>query len=273
MPRRLALAGLVALLAAAAAAVAADRGKLAAFIEVTGYGVVIESLQEGAMSGPGLVGDAPDTFGKQYASLAEEVFDPAQMQARALDILAAVMPDELVDAGADFYASDLGQRLVAAENEGHMTPAETKYQTGSQLVEAMLAASDPRIELFRSLNDAVGSQEVSIRAVVEIQVRFLLAAAAAGVLPQGPEEGELRAMLTAQAEANAAQNEIYGLIANAYTYRDVSTADLEAYLEALRTPRMQQVYEVLNATQFQVMIERYEMLGARLGELTPQQDL
>jgi hypothetical protein len=179
----------------------------------------------------------------------------------------------LVNAGADFYASDVGQRLVAAENQGHMTPSEQKFGEGTALVEAMIAASDPRIELFRALTDAVGSQEVSQRAVVEIQVRFLLAAASAGALPQGPDEAELRAILTAQAKASAAQTEFFGLVSNAYTYRDISTADLEAYLEALRTPDMRQVYEILNATQFQVMIERYEKLGARLSELAPQQDL
>lgn len=268
---RFLLAAVLALTAAMAAA--ADRGKLAAFLSVTGYDVVIESLQQGAMAGPGLVGDAPDTFGRQYAALAEEVFDPADMQARALDILAAVMPDELVDAGADFYASDLGQRLVAAENSGHLTPSAEKFAQGTSLVEAMIAASDPRIDLFKGLADAVGSDDVSQRAVVEIQVRFLLAASAAGAMPQGPDEAELRAILTAQARAQAPQTEFFGLVSNAYTYRDISTPDLEAYLEALREPQMQQVYEILNATQFQVMIERYEALGARLSELAPQQDL
>jgi hypothetical protein len=270
---RILLATALSLLAAAAATAAADRDKLAAFLSVTGYDVVIESLQEGAMAGPGLVGDAPETFGRQYTRLAEEVFDPDAMNARALDILAAVMPDELVQAGADFYASDLGQRLVVAENAGHLTASAEKFEQGSKLVEAMVADSDPRIELFKALSDAVGSDEVSQRAVVEIQVRFLMAASAAGALPQAPDEAELRAILTAQSKAQAAQTEFFGLVSNAFTYRDVSTPDLEAYLEALRTPQMQQVYEILNATQFQVMIERYEALGARLSELAPQQDL
>jgi hypothetical protein len=100
-----------------------------------------------------------------------------------------------------------------------------------------------------------------------------MAAAAAGALPQGPDEAELRAILTAQIEESADETAYYSLVSNAWTYREISTPDLEAYLAALRSPAMQQVYEILNATQFQVMIERYEMLGARLSELSPQQDL
>jgi hypothetical protein len=36
---------------------------------------------------------------------------------------------------------------------------------------------------------------------------------------------------------------------------------------------MQQVYQVLNGTQYQVMVERYQVLGSRLGELAPSQEL
>ena len=260
-------------LSLATTAGAADRGKVAAFVEVTGYGVVIESLQQGAMAGPGMVGDAPATFGKQYSKLAETVFDPTEMRGRALDILTAVMPDALVDAGADFYASDLGQRLVEVENAAHMTAGKEKFAAGQDLVSSMMTANPTRLDLFTAMDDAIGSADTGQKAIVEIQLRFLLAATAAGVLPEGPSESELRALLTAQAKENESESALYGLISNAYTYRDISDADLKAYVDALRTPQMHQVYEILNATQYQVMIERYELLGARLGELAPQKDL
>lgn len=252
---------------------AADRGKLQAFLQVTGYDVVIESLQKGAMAGPGMVGEAPDTFGKQYARLAEQVFVPAEMTRRALDILEAVMPEDLVDAGADFYASDLGQRLVAVENASHMADDAMKYTEGRKLLQAMVDAGSPRLEMLKAMDRAIGSAETSRKAVVEIQVRFLLAAMAAGASPIDMTETELRAALMREAVARAPQSEMLGLMANAWTYRDISDADLAAYVAALQTSEMRRVYEVLNATQFQVMIERYQALGERLGELQPQQDL
>ncbi|MCR8723910.1 DUF2059 domain-containing protein [Frigidibacter sp. ROC022] len=252
---------------------AADRDKLQAFLKVTGYDVVIESLQQGAMAGPGMVGEAPDTFGKQYSKLAEEVFVPEEMVRRAVDILEAVMPEALVDAGADFYASDLGQRLVAVENASHMADDTVKYTEGQKLVQQMIDSHSPRLDLLRELDRAIGSAETSRKAVVEIQVRFLLAAMAAGASPLDMTETELRAELMREAVARAPQSEMLGLMANAWTYRDISDADLAAYVAALETPEMQRVYEVLNATQFQVMIERYQVLGARLGELQPEQEL
>jgi Uncharacterized protein conserved in bacteria (DUF2059) len=258
---------------APAAFAAADRGKLSAFVAVTGYDVVIDSLQQGAMAGPGMVGDAPATFGRQYTELAEKIFDPAEMNARALDILAAVMPDALVDAGADFYASDLGQRLVAVENAAHMADGKTKFAEGQTIVADLVAHDPDRLELLKAMSGAIGSEETGRKAIVEIQLRFMLAAMAAGAMPQGPSEDELRALLDGQARANAARTEMFEMISNAYTYRDISDADVAAYVAALKTPELRQVYEILNATQYQVMIERYEALGARLGGLKPQKDL
>lgn len=271
VPAWLAALGLALFVAIPAAA--ADRGKLRAFLDITGYDVVIESLQLGAMAGPGMTGDMPGAFGRRYRKLAEEVFDPAQMVERALDILVAVMPDELVDAGADLYASDLGQRLVAVENAAHMTEGATKYEEGMALVAAMAEENPARLDLLRAMDAAIDSGNTGRRAMVEIQVRFLLAAMAAGASDLEMTETELRDMLMQQAVEAAPRTEALALMSNAWTYREISDDDLAAYVAALESPAIRGVYEVLNATQFQIMIERYELLGTRLSELRPEQEL
>ncbi len=59
------------------------------------------------------------------------IFDPDSMIDRAIDMMEAVMPDELVDHGIDFYGSDLGQRLVEVENMSHMEESEVKVEGGA----------------------------------------------------------------------------------------------------------------------------------------------
>lgn len=258
---------------AALPALAADRAKLAAFLEVTGFDVAIESLQVGAMQGPALAGDAPSAFGREWVRLAEEVFDPASMVGRGLDMLEAVMPDDLVDHGAAFYASDLGQRLVAIENEAHMAPDEEKYAEGDRLLGELLKSDPDRIEIYRRLGHSVGGVETAVRSAIEIQVRYLMAAMAAGVSDLGMSEEDLRASLSSQADAIRQNIEIYGLLNSAYTYRDFSDEEMLAYVEALEDERMQQVYEILNAVQFEIMAERYEQLATALAGLKPQVDL
>lgn len=252
---------------------AADRESLRKFLEVTGFDVAIRSIQQGAMEGPALAGEAPSDFGRQYTELVREVFDPDQMVERALDMLETVLPDPLLTHAMAFYGSDLGQRIVEAENAAHMTPDEEKYRLGEDLVRQMLAEDPQRFDLIQRLNEAVGGIDTVVQSVIEIQVRYLMAAQAAGATDFSLSEDELRQTLEAQAGEIARNIAYYGVLGAAYTYRELSDATLEAYVRALETPQMQQVYEILNGVQFQIMAERYQALGAALGELQPQTEL
>ncbi|MCP5037933.1 MAG: DUF2059 domain-containing protein [Rhodobacteraceae bacterium] len=270
--RSVAMAGLV-LLVTSVASFAADRAKLRAFLEITGFDVAIESLQQGAMAGPGLAGDAPNDFGSEWVRLAEEVFAPDEMIERTLDMMEAVMPEDLVDHGAAFYASDLGQHLVEIENEAHMTPDEVKYGAAEDIVTALVEEDSPRLDLYRDMGDAIGGVDQSVRSVIEIQLRYFLAAMAAGSIDFEMSEEDLRGMLEEQAEEIRQNVQVYAVLGSAYAYRDLSDEDLVLYVEALENPKMQAVYEVLNAIQFEVMAERYERLAAALADLAPQQDI
>ncbi|HCQ67340.1 MAG TPA: hypothetical protein DIU07_20320 [Rhodobacteraceae bacterium] len=275
--RSLVLASLVLAVAWTFAAVtpahAAEREVYRAFLETTGFDVAITSLQQDAMSGPGMSGQEANDFGNQYVALAEQVFDPDLMLDRAIDMMTAVMPDELVAHGAEFYASALGQRLVEVENASHMTGLDDRRAQGEAIVTELAGTNPERLEDFQAMMDAIGGVDASVRAILEVQIRYLLAAMAAGTVDFEFSEAELRAIMAEQEpmmKTEIARNSIIGA---AYTYRDVSDEDIRAYRTALETPMMQQVYEALNAIQYQVMAERYEVLAGKLAGLAPQTDL
>ena len=271
--RHFLFAGLLVLAGTFAAQAGADRGKLLAFLQVTGFDKAIEGLQDGAVAGPGLAGQDPNDFGQDWVRLAREIFDKPGMIEQALDMMEAVMPDDLVDHAAAFYASDLGQRLVAAENASIETPDDEKYAMGEELVSDMIASDPRRLEMFRQMTDAIGGIDQSVRSVIEIQVRYLLAAMAAGSSDLDMSEADLRAMLQEQSDQIAQNVAIYGILGSAYTYRNFTDAEVEEYLKALQDPKMQQVYEILNAIQFEVMADRYEKLAASLAGLQRKTDL
>ena len=266
----LTLAGLLGL---AGPARAAERDVYRAFLETTGFDVAIIALQQEAMSGPGMSGQEADEFGSQYVALAEEVFDPDQMIDRAIDMMAAVMPDEIVEHGAAFYASDLGQRLVAVENASHMAPLDERRGMGETIVAELAETNPERLEDYQAMMDAIGGVDASVRAIVEVQIRYLLAAMASGTLDLEFSEAELRAIMAEQEPAMKSEIARNSIIGAAYTYRDLSDEDVRAYRAALEEPLMKQVYEALNAIQYQVMAERYEVLAGKLAGLAPQMDL
>ena len=269
----LALLVLSALFVWMSAARAADRDNVAAFLHVTGFDVALDSIALSATSAPQMLGLEEGDFGAQWTVLAEDVFDTALMRDRALDILEATLEDDLLAHAAEFYASDLGQRLVDVENASHMADDDEKDEIGRALLAAFEDAEDPRIDLFKRMGEAIDPDNIGPAAMTEIQVRFLLAAAYAGVIHLRTDEDGLRAMLTENAADMADALSQSALANSAYTYRDFTIEELTEYTEALEHPDMMTVYELMNAVHFEVMSNRFEALALRMGELQPVQEL
>lgn len=250
-----------------------SRDELRGFLEVTGFDIAITSMQQGAMAGPGVAGEAPESFGAQYRALAEAVFAPEAMLTRAVDMMEAVMPDALVAHGVAFYGTELGQRLVAAENASHMAPDDVKAAEGAAELARLAEENPERLADYDAMTVAIGGVDASLKAVIEIQVRYIMAEAAATGEALEFSEAELRQLIASQAPAIRADMQEGARSGAAYAYMSFSDADVRAYREALEADEMRQVYEVLNAIQFEIMAERYEVLAGRLAELEPQIDI
>jgi len=250
---------------------AADRARLEAFLEVTGFGVALDSIALSASGAPAMLGLSTSDFGQGWSTLADEVFDTGRMREMGLGILEQAMDEVMLGHAAEFYASDLGQRLVAVENAAHLhEDDEAKRAEGEALLSAM---APERIEVLRAMNAAVDSAGTAVRAVQEIQVRFLLAASYAGVLESEIDETMLRALLAEGEEALRDSLRASALAGAAYTYQSLPTEELRAYVSALEHPTMARVYELMNAVQYEIMANRFEVLAARMRGLTPAQEL
>lgn len=256
------------------AARAADRARLEAFLNVTGFDVALESIRLTASAAPQMIGVDPGVFGSDWTRLTKEVFDTEVMHGLALDILEQTLADDLLVHAADFYASELGQRLVVAENASHMMEDDgIKQAEGRALVAEMVAEGAERLELLKRMNRAIDSAGNSARALQQIQLRFLLAASAAGVITLKMEPEDLEALMKEQEGALRRSLQEAGLAASAYTYRAFSDDEIRAYAEALEHPKMRQVYELMNAVQYELMANRFERLAARMATLHPGQEL
>lgn len=252
---------------------AADRAKVEAFLSVTGFDVALESLRIGANSAPQMIGLEAEDFGVQWSRLADQVFETEGLHEDAIMILTHTLKPEVLSHAAAFYASDLGQRLVAAENESHLAADEDKDPIGEAILAELLEEGSPRVAYFQQMTDNIGTMESSVRSVVEVQARFLTAATHAGLIELRMPEKELRGFLMQNVNDMRDSMHHNMLVGSAFTYRDFTDADLIAYRDALGTPEMKEVYELMNAVQFELMADRYEKLAAELADIGLQQDL
>lgn len=252
---------------------AAERANVEAFLKITGFDVALAAIAHSADHAPALLGHDVADFGPEWVKISEEVFDARHMKLMAIDILADTLTDEHLHHAAEFYASDLGQRLVEVENASHATEhRETKRTEGLRLLQEM-DASSPRMTSLLRLMDAVDTSGQSVRAVQEVMVRFLMAASHTGALGYSIDEDTLRQLIRADEAAMMADLEEGGRANAAYTYRDISDADLEAYAKALEHPLMQEVYELMSAVQYEIMANRFEVLAERMADLQPAKEL
>ena len=261
-------------LLSAGSAQAAERGKVQAFLEVTGFDVALDSIALSASDAPNMLGLSAGDFGSEWTRLSQSVFDRTKMRELALDILTETLEEDALSHAAAFYASDLGQRLVMAENASHLVEEDdTKQAAGQRIIADLVKADSNRVALYHRMGQAIDAAGSGLRFIQQIQFRFLMAASAAGVIElqldadglralQRDQEGEMRMALRAS-----------NLAASAYTYQGFSEAEIEAYVEALETPLMQEVYELLNAVQFEITANRFEALAYRMKELGQGEEL
>ncbi len=253
---------------------AADPDRLEAFLEVTGFDVALESIRLSADSAPQMLGLSANDFGSEWSRLVGEVFDTDLMHDMALDILSKTLSDDLLNHAAGFYASDLGQRLVVAENASHMVEEDgLKSESGTSIIDGLVRIGSPRVALLTELNEASDVEDSSIRAIQEVQIRFLMAAAGAGVIELRMDEPDLREALRSQEGEMRRSIKANALANAAYTYQAFSDDEVAEYTQALSEPKMQKVYALMNAVQYEIQANRFEEVAARLSAMQPSQDL
>ena len=150
---------------------------------------------------------------------------------------------------------------------------DLKSETGEQIIDGLVRIGSPRVEILKRLNAASGSEDHAIRAIQEVQVRFLMAAAGAGVIELQMEEPDLREALRSQEGDIRTSIKANALANAAFTYQAFSDDEMTTYAAALENPKMQEVYALMNAVQYEIMANRYEAVAERLSGMQPSQDL
>ncbi|KPP87686.1 MAG: putative protein conserved in bacteria (DUF2059) [Rhodobacteraceae bacterium HLUCCO07] len=223
---------------------------------------------------PEILGMRADAFGYRWKEITEQVFDRDELQRLALDILEGTLSEDLLHHAVEFYATPLGQRLVEAENRVHMQGDDNlKREEGERILSRLRERDDPRIGYLERMNAAIDASDNAVAAVLEIQFRFLMAASASGLIDGPLDADALRALLRENEEEMRARMRESTLVNSAYAYRDFSDEDVRTYARALEEPRMQQVYELLNAVQWEIMANRFEALATALGALELEEEL
>lgn len=253
---------------------AADRGKIEQFLEITGFDVALDSIRLSAESAPAMLGLDVEDFGSEWTRLSTQVFETARMHELAVDILEQTLTDDLLSHATEFYLTPFGQRIVAAENRSHLVEDDAaKSEAGDMIVSGLVRIGADRLADLQRMTRAVDSTDSAVRAIQEIQFRFLIAAAGAGVIEMRMDPEDLRGLLATQQDEMRLSIQQGALSGAAYTYQAFSDDEIARYADALEHPDMKEVYALMNAVQYEVMANRFEALADAMAGLQPSTDL
>ncbi|MDG1470709.1 MAG: DUF2059 domain-containing protein [Ascidiaceihabitans sp.] len=253
---------------------AADKAKLEEFLEVTGFDVALDSIRLSAENAPQMLGLDAQDFGFHWGRMTTDVFGADLMHDMAIEFLGETLDEEHLDHAAGFYATDLGKRLVAVENKSHMSDDDDlKSESGEAIIAGLVRIGSPRVQILKRMNAASDSAGNGLRAIQEVQVRFLMAAAGAGIIELQMDEPDLRELLRTGEDELRLSMQTSGLASAAYVYQAFSDAEMEDYTAALEHPMIRHVYDLMNAVQFEIMADRFEALAARMKGVQPSEEL
>lgn len=165
----------------------------------------------------------PAALADSLARKSSERFEPGQMEARAMASLSLGLSDRELNDALQFYRSDLGQQIAAAETRA-TSPAEvSRMQNGLPAQNPSVARAELLARLSKQLPALDMGEEVSLAlaSLATQSANDLLGGLL--TIPDGLAD-QRRSSLRAQMEPNLPQT-------LAYVYRDLSDQQLSRYAD------------------------------------------
>lgn len=207
---------------------AADRAALNAAL---GVGDLLEIMrQEGQGYGRDIGAEfLPDGGGQSWQSIVSRIYDLEKMRASVGQGMAAALPSEQVAPLLEFFTSERGKRIIAAEiaaRRAFLDPATE--EAAREAVRNVADAQEARLALIRSYVEANDLIEYNVSGGLNANLRFYKGLVDGGAIEM--TEDEMLSDVWNQAEETRADTEEWLLAYLMMAYAPLEDGDIEAYV-------------------------------------------
>lgn len=207
--------------------------------------------------------------GADWAAAVDLIYDSQTMQARFEQAFnARITETDDIARISDFFASDLGQKILTLEIEArHSLMDEAIEDAAKARAEDMEADGDPRfaqLQAFSDLNDLV---ESNISGALNANLAFFQGMAEAGALSEDMTEEDMLMDVWSQEPEIRAETVSWVYPYLALAYAPLSDAEMDEYLAFGATPSGQR----LNAALFDAFNTVFVAISRDLGRAAARQ--
>jgi regulator of RNase E activity RraB len=258
----------------APAAFAAEPSRGEAILRLLGFDTAISSfVAEVKSTDTGLESNYPE-FDAARDALAERIFRPDAL----FTAVAARVDDKFDDAEYDaleaYFSKGVGLRVTQAEKyaQSPENDAERAAETPA-IIEDLLANNPERLDQIEQMIEAMDVVGSGTAMAMNLAYAMISGMASTGKLPGGMTDDQILMMLNArrdQIEAEVFNNTV---LSAAFTYRDISNADMADYLDFLQSDLGRKLYSVMESAQVEVLTAASRKFGHDLMVLSGVREL
>lgn len=159
-----------------------------------------------------------------------------------------------------WYETDLGRRVTALETEANSPDSMERIlaQVNSLLSDPANRARGERVDELLSVTDSM------LQSIEQMQLAMVAGILGASDLPESAREQALTQIREAVAGSRSDMQQLAWAVTS-YTYRDLSDADFDRYLQFLGQRPARAFYELVLAASAAQAETEYEALGQSIG--------
>lgn len=255
-------------------AFAAEPSRGAAMLRLLGFDIAISSFAEQVKNtDPGIESDDRE-FDAARDAIADRIFQPEMLFQAMVAQVEGKFDDAEYDALEAYFSQGVGLLVTEAEKfaQSPENAAERDAETPG-IIEDLLANNPERldqIELMIEAMDVVGSGTAM---AMNLGYAMISGMASAGKMPGGMSDDQILMMLNSRRGQIEAEVFNGAILSAAYTYRDISNADMADYLAFLQSDLGRKLYSVIENAQIEVLTAASRKFGHDLMVLSGVREL
>ena len=256
------------------AAFAVEQSRGEAMLRLLGFDTAISGFVEQVKStDPGIGSDDPE-FDDARDAIAERIFQPDILFAA----VAARVDDKFDDAEYDaleaYFSQGVGLRVTEAEKfaQSPENDAARAAETPA-IIEDLLANNPERLDQIEQMIEAMDVVGSGTAMAMNLGYAMISGMAGTGKLPGGLTDDQILMMLNARRDQIEAEVFNSTVLSAAYTYRDISNADMADYLDFLQSDLGRKLYSVMESAQVDVLTAASRKFGQDLMVLSGVREL
>ncbi|MEM6439231.1 MAG: hypothetical protein AAF763_05980 [Pseudomonadota bacterium] len=273
--RSLSLVVLAATALLAAGPASADLAKARTLMELARIDAVLARISaQGRRGWREQTGQLPEQVVDVFTAAWDRHFDPADMAEEMTGDLAEGLSQAQLDALIADFSTPAARRVTALEAVAQAPDrAAERAEDAGPMLDRLRDRNDPRLAVMTRMIEATNAVDIGVSTSLNMIYALLSAIMGSDRFPQVLDEAQLLAVVGGMEPQLRMTTELEVARSMAFTYRDLSMAELEAYAERLEGPLLQPLNEVFSNALEGMLVERSRRFGEEAMEATGARDI